>query len=98
MDWQTLRGQRVATGFPRPRVQRKNQDRWKPAPLPVALSTKGRWGFGRAIFLRDFSCNMGAEKAWFHRQNRTESAAALWKNGFKIYPAMFVIKNKVLEP
>jgi len=22
----------------------------------------------------------------------------LWKNGLKIYPAMLVIKNKVLEP
>jgi len=25
-------------------------------------------------------------------------AAVLWKNGLKIYPAMLVIKNKVLEP
>ena len=33
-------------------------------------------------------------------QTRTarDCAVALWKNGLIIYPAMLVIKNKVLEP
>jgi hypothetical protein len=63
-------------------------------PRPAEL----RQGLGKTFFRKIFLASWERRRHGCFIRIVRERADVLWKNGFKIYPAMLVIKNKVLEP